>query len=76
MATTIEPCPFCSGKHLHIHQKGLSYWIVCQSCRSEGPHCLELERAITQWNSTSRKIVGAAVTPPEAERRPAIAGRH
>jgi hypothetical protein len=63
MASAIEPCPFCYSGHLHITQNGPSFCIVCQSCKSKGPHRNELESAVEQWNLTSRKAVNFTARP-------------
>lgn len=67
MATTIEPCPFCRSTHLHIAQNGLSFCVVCQSCKSRGPHCPDMEGGIEQWNCASRKVVGTVRDPTQSE---------
>ncbi|WP_347331213.1 Lar family restriction alleviation protein [Marinimicrobium locisalis] len=54
MAIALEPCPFCHSNHLHFAHSGLDYCVVCQSCKSKGPHQGELESAIGQWNQASR----------------------
>ncbi len=53
MANRIEPCPFCHSQHLHITLNGASYCVVCESCRSKGPHRVDLQDAIDRWNHTS-----------------------
>lgn len=58
MAIALEPCPFCHGHHLHIAHSGLDYCVVCQSCKSKGPHQEALESAIRQWNRVSRSPEG------------------
>lgn len=54
MAIALEPCPFCRSEHLHITHSGLDYCVVCQRCKSKGPHQPNLEQAISHWNRTSR----------------------
>lgn len=54
MATAIEPCPFCHSHHLHLTHSGLTYCVVCERCKSMGPHWESLEEAIDRWNQTSR----------------------
>ncbi|WP_024459547.1 Lar family restriction alleviation protein [Marinimicrobium sp. LS-A18] len=56
MATALEPCPFCRSNHLHLAHSGLDYCVVCQSCKSKGPHQETLERAINRWNETSVRL--------------------
>lgn len=56
MATALEPCPFCHSTHLHLAHSGLDYCVVCQSCKSKGPHQESLERAIGLWNETSVRL--------------------
>jgi|GEM_PF-1683470 len=66
MAIAIAPCPFCRSNHLHLNHSGLSYCVVCQSCRCKGPHRDELEAAIGRWNRTARLVEELA--PPEPEK--------
>jgi len=61
MATALEPCPFCRSSHLHLAQSGLDYCVVCQSCKSKGPHQETLERAIGRWNETSVRLAVASL---------------
>lgn len=56
MATRIDPCPFCRSRHLHISLNGASYCVVCESCRSKGPHRAQLQEAIDRWNQTSGQV--------------------
>ena len=58
MATLIEPCPFCSSGHLHINYRLLSLFhsVVCQTCKSTGPHRRSLEDAVREWNHTSKRL--------------------
>ncbi|WP_373568283.1 Lar family restriction alleviation protein [Marinimicrobium sp. ABcell2] len=80
MASAIEPCPFCLSGHLHITQNGPSFCIVCQSCKSKGPHRNELENAIDQWNLTSRKVIslsaGAINNQPDLRSPSLRTGHH
>lgn len=71
MATAIKPCPFCRSQHLHLTHRGLSYCVVCQSCRCKGPHRDQLESAIDRWNQTS-KLVEELQPPTEAWRDTAV----
>lgn len=69
MATALEPCPFCRSTHLHFAHSGLDYCVVCQSCKSKGPHQEDLESAIGLWNQTSQRIeaeLGIATEPGES----------
>ncbi len=59
MATKIEPCPFCGSEHLHFTHHLLSLSVVCQTCKSAGPHKRKMEDALAAWNATSR-LVGEA----------------
>jgi hypothetical protein len=59
MATSIENCPFCDGDHLHISRHLMSHSVVCQTCRSTGPHRRLQEDAVLEWNQTS-KLLGLA----------------
>jgi hypothetical protein len=64
MATRIEPCPFCGSVHLHITQNGLSYCVVCQSCKAKGSHRSELRQAISLWNQARRSATGETMGKP------------
>mgnify|MGYP000551055314 CR=1 FL=1 len=70
MATLIEPCPFCSSGHLHIRHQLLSHSVVCQTCKSTGPHRRQLEDAVLEWNHASKRLRHSA--PPDT---PQIYGR-
>lgn len=81
MAIAIEPCPFCRSQHLHLAHNGLSYCVVCQSCKSKGPHWESLEEAISRWNQTSQRAelraegATAALASAPAQRAHYSAGR-
>ncbi|WP_111641230.1 Lar family restriction alleviation protein [Marinimicrobium alkaliphilum] len=66
MALTIAPCPFCGSEHLHIHHNGLSHCVVCESCKTCGPHSPALENAIGHWNQARRPTS----TPDPADLHP------
>ncbi len=65
MATALEPCPFCRSTHLHFAHSGLDYCVVCQSCKSKGPHQEDLESAISLWNQASQSIEAEPDFQPE-----------
>lgn len=73
MAIAIEPCPFCRSNHLHLNHSGLSYCVVCQSCRCKGPHRDELETAIGRWNQTSRLVEELAPSQDDSRPHSAVA---
>ncbi len=67
MATALEPCPFCRSTHLHLAHSGLDYCVVCESCKSKGPHQEDLESAISRWNQTSHCTEAEHGMAPEPE---------
>lgn len=65
MAIPIEPCPFCNSNNLHISHRIVSHAIVCESCKSSGPHRRSAENALREWNQASKLLMhGRSVKEP------------
>jgi len=56
MATLIEPCPFCNSGNLHISHRLMSHTVICQTCKSSGPHRRDLESSLLEWNHTAKLL--------------------
>lgn len=70
MATLIEPCPFCDSHYLHISNRLLSHAVICESCKSSGPHRRDTKSAVQEWNQTSKLLRQA-----RTQRAPELHGR-
>jgi len=56
MAILIEPCPFCNSGNLHISHRLMSHTVICQTCKSCGPHRRSVENALLEWNHTAKLL--------------------
>lgn len=56
MATKIEACPYCTSHRLHIHHHLLSVAVTCETCKAHGPHCRDIETALSDWNRVAKQV--------------------
>lgn len=52
----LKPCPFCGSKNVEISEEKYMYTdeeytvVICQECRSTGPHSITDRMARITWN--------------------------
>lgn len=53
----IEYCPFCGNTQAdEFKYEDTGYWtILCPSCNSQGPVCVDVEEAYRSWNKRAEK---------------------